>query len=100
MKPTNKETTIITKRKKVSDKARGSQFIGVSKNTHNKWQIIFKYNMTSRYLCSVPDIDQAAILHDLTMISIKGLQAKTNFSYNQYELLSILQIPNLMTILK
>ena len=100
MKPKCKETTEMTKIKKESDKFKGSNYIGINKNNDDEWSVILKNESSCRYICTVPDIHHAAILHDLTILSTVGLHAKTNFSYNIYELLSMLQLPNLIITLE
>jgi hypothetical protein len=48
------------------------------------------------YLCSTNDLDRAALLYDLTIIQIKGLQSKTNFNYNAAQLCAMLFLPSLL----
>jgi hypothetical protein len=69
--------------KKTSNCERGSKYIGVSLNSHGCWQIMFKYNKARYYLCSLKDIQEAALVYDIVMVQIKGMNAKTNFDYSQ-----------------
>lgn len=69
-------------------------------NSHGHWQIIFKYQKKRVYLCSLEDISMAAEVFDLAMLQIKGLQAKTNMNYNQFQILSLLFQPNLIDFCK
>lgn len=54
--------------KQASLTTRGSKFIGVSKNTHGNWQVIFKYERKRVYMGSTKDLTRAAMMHDLVMI--------------------------------
>ena len=71
-------------------KQRGSPFIGVSRNNSHSWQVMFKYNQKRIYLCVQDDLEQAALVHDIANLQIKGLEAKTNFTYNKLQLCSML----------
>lgn len=48
------------------------------------------------YLCSTNDLDKAALLYDMTIIQIKGLQSKTNFNYSGAELAAMLFVPSIL----
>ena len=86
--------------KKTGDCNRGSRYIGVSLNSHGYWQIMFKYHSERYYLCSLQDLEQAAVVYDIAMIQIKGMVAKTNFDYNKMQLLAILLESSLIHLCK
>jgi len=52
---------------------------------------MFKYNKRRIYLCVQDDLEQAALVHDIANLQIKGLEAKTNFNYSKLQLVSMLQ---------
>ena len=64
----------------MSDKDRGSNYRGVSKNG-KKWQVMIKGFSRKRYIGGIPSELSAARTHDIHTILTKGLNAKTNFNY-------------------
>ena len=78
---------------------RGTLFIGVSKNNHGLFQIMFKHNNQMIYLGSY-ELTLAAMLSDITRIQLTGRHAKTNYDYNREQVLSILRMPNLAPLLR
>lgn len=92
------DATLITKAKKiVTNKERGSTYIGITLNNHEKWQVTFKYQLQNFYLCSLENLHQAALIHDICRIQHKGLASKTNFNFDCFEVYSILLLPNFIT---
>jgi hypothetical protein len=77
---------------------RGTQLRGVSKNGRFNWQILSMRHGQKYYLGTVDNIIKAAILYDIFSIQIKGLKAKTNFSYTRRELRAIVQLQSLVGI--
>jgi hypothetical protein len=71
-----------------------SGFIGVSKNG-NGWQIINIVNKERKYIGSLDDIKQAAIVYDIVSIACKGIKCKTNFTYTKKDILCILNLPKI-----
>lgn len=64
--------------------SRGSNFIGVSKNT-DKWQVYVYDGVRKRYVGTFPNEKDAARAHDFFSICIHKQKAKTNFSYTKEE---------------
>ena len=83
---------------KMTSKKRGSSYIGVSTNSHAKLQVIFKYDGQIQYMGNYSDTHRAAIVYDITIIQLKGLEATTNFDYNKAQVQSILLQPNLLSL--
>ena len=50
------------------------------------------------YVGTVDNIHKAAIIYDIVSIQTKGLKAKTNFIYRKSELLTILQLKNMVNL--
>ena len=45
------------------------------------------------YVATVPNVDMAATFHDINEVQMRGLAARTNFSYSVLEFLAIMSIP-------
>lgn len=80
-----------------NDKHRGSNFIGVSKNGH-AWQVTKILGDRKHYICSVFNIQVAAIINDMIDIQFKGKEAMPNFNYNWYHLAALMEMRSLLTI--
>ena len=67
-----KGTVLRKSQKKVAERhngcQRGSEFIGVSKNSHGSWQVMFKYQRARVYLTSLTNLESAALIYDIAMI--------------------------------
>lgn len=53
---------------KLTNKKRGSSYIGVSTNSHAKLQVIFKYEGKIQYMGNYSDMYRAATVYDITII--------------------------------
>ena len=77
-----KNIAFITKNK------RSSKYRGVSKNG-NKWQVLFmnnKNNKNKTYVYSYTSEEVAARIYDILSIKKKGINARTNFTYNSLQI--------------
>lgn len=74
-------------RRVVSD--RRSNYIGVSKNGPN-WQSMISLNKKKAYIGTYQEEKDAALSFDFYAILIHGLNAKTNFTYNKSQILSMI----------
>ena len=80
-----------------SEKFRGSKLRGVSKNGREHWQILCFERSSKVYLSTVDCKAKAALLYDIVSIQLKGIHAKTNFSYTLRELIAVMSIQRLLT---
>ena len=69
---------------------RRSQYIGVLKGKA-KWQVLINEGKIKKYIGTYPTELEAAIAHDFYSIGINGLNAKTNFNYNEVQVASMIQ---------
>ena len=75
-----KNIAFITKNK------RSSKYRGVSKNG-NKWQVLFMNNKNNKtYVYSYTSEEVAARIYDILSIKKKGINARTNFTYNSLQI--------------
>ena len=68
---------------------RRSQYIGVLRN-RDKWQVLLNEGKIKKYIGTYESEKEAAIVNDFYSIGINGRCAKTNFSYNQDKVLSMI----------
>ena len=69
--------------------SRRSRYIGVLKNRGN-WQVLINEGRIKKYIGSYPNEVEAAVVHDFYSIGINGLSAKTNFSYDQDQVMKMI----------
>ena len=69
---------------------RRSQFIGVLKNG-TKCQVLINEGKIKKYIGTYPSEIEAAIVHDFYSIGINGMSAKTNFNYNEIQVVNMIQ---------
>ena len=82
---TKPKTINFVKRSKTSSKYRG-----VSRNG-NKWQVLIMGNNQKFYLGSYTSEEFAARVYDIFAIKMKGIKARTNFSYNTIQIKNIFE---------
>ena len=79
-----------TKRKKLNVKRkRSSKYRGVSKNG-NKWQALLMDNRNKTYIGTYNSEEFAARIYDFMSIKKKGINAITNFYYNNRQIRNII----------
>ena len=69
---------------------RRSQFIGVLKNG-TKCQVLINEGKIKKYIGTYPSEIEAAIVHDFYSIGINGMSAKTNFNYNEEQVVKMIE---------
>lgn len=52
------------------------------------------------YICSVNDMEIAALINDMVSLQIKGKEAKTNFNIRGKHVWALLQMQNLLHLLQ
>ena len=81
----------IKKLKKINfiiRKKTGSKYRGVSKNG-NKWQVLIMINNKKCYIGSYSSEDLAGRIYDIQAIKSRGINARTNFVYDNKQLMKI-----------
>ena len=73
----------FVKRSKTSSKYRG-----VSRNGSN-WQVLIMVNNKKYYIGSYPSEELAARIYDIHAIKSRGINARTNFPYNNFQIKNI-----------
>ena len=68
---------------------RRSRYIGVLRNK-DRWQVLLNEGRIKRYIGTYLTEIEAAIVNDFYSIGINGLLAKTNFSYNKDQVVSMI----------
>jgi len=82
---------LIKKSKKINFVIRNktsSKYRGVSRNG-NKWQSLIMADNKKYYLGSYPSEDLAARVYDIFAIKMRGIKARTNFLYNNFQIKNI-----------
>ena len=74
--------------KKNVEKKRSSRYRGVSKNG-NGWQVIMKFKEEKSYIGTFYSEELAARIYDIISIKRMGINTKTNFFYNNEQILRI-----------
>ena len=64
---------------------RSSKYRGVSKNG-NQWQVLFMNHKNKTYIGSYKSEEVAARIYDILSIKKKGISARTNFTYNMFQI--------------
>ena len=67
-----------------------SKYRGVSRNGSN-WQVLIMINNKKYYLGNYPSEDLAARIYDIHAIKMRGIEARTNFPYNNTQLKNIFE---------
>ena len=67
-----------------------SKFRGVSRNG-NQWQVLIMSNNKKYYLGSYRSEEFAAKVYDIFAIKMKGIKARTNFTYNNIQIKNIFE---------
>lgn len=90
----NKSTSrYIKKFKKINFVIRNktsSKFRGVSRNGNN-WQVLIMKNNKKYYLGNYPTEELAARVYDVHAIKMRGVNARTNFPYNNAQIKNIFE---------
>ena len=76
--------------KKNAEKKRRSRYRGVSKNG-NGWQVIMKFKEKHSYIGTFYSEELAARIYDIISIKRMGINSKTNFFYNNEQILRIVE---------
>ena len=82
---------LIKKSKKINFVIRNktsSKYRGVSRNG-NKWQSLIMADNKKYYLGSYPSEDLAARVYDIFAIKMRGIKARTNFLYSNFQIKNI-----------
>ena len=79
-----------TKRSKDLKNKRSSKYRGVSKNG-NGWQVLIMFNKNQSYIGTFYSEKLAARIYDIASIKRIGINAKTNFLYNNKQISRILE---------
>lgn len=69
---------------------RRSKFIGVSRNGKN-WQVLINVGNTKKYIGTYSTQKEAAVAYDFYSFALHGSKAKTNFTYNKDQLISMVE---------
>ena len=78
------------KNKKDIEKKRSSKYRGVSKNGIG-WQVLMKFKKNKTYIGTYYSEELAARIYDIVSIKRMGINAKTNFLYNNEQISRILE---------
>ena len=62
--------------------SRRSRYIGVLRNG-SRWQVLINVGRTKKYIGTFCNEKEAAIVHDFYSMGINGRKGKTNFTYSQ-----------------
>ena len=89
----NSTSRYIKKFKKINFVIRNktsSKFRGVSRNGNN-WQVLMMKNNKKYYLGNYPSEELAARVYDVYAIKMRGINARTNFPYNNAQIKNIFE---------
>ena len=75
---------------RIKKSKRSSKYRGVSKNG-KKWQVLFMINKNKNYIGTYSSEEIAARVYDIISIKKKGIKSKTNFLYNNQQIIKILE---------
>ena len=78
------------KKIKIGKNKRSSIYRGVSKNGYG-WQVLMMHNRNKSYIGTYYSEKAAAIIYDIASIKNIGINAKTNFLYNNEQISKILE---------
>ena len=72
----------------IRETKRNSKYRGVSKNG-NQWQVLFMNHNKKSYVSNYSSEEVAARIHDILEIKKRGIKARTNFKYNDFQMKKI-----------
>ena len=72
----------------IGETKRSSKYRGVSKNG-NQWQVLFMNHNKKSYVGSYSSEEVAARIYDILEIKKRGIKARTNFKYNDFQMKKI-----------
>ena len=72
----------------IGETKRSSKYRGVSKNG-NQWQVLFMNHNKKSYVGSYSSEEVAAQIYDILEIKKRGIKARTNFKYNDFQIKKI-----------
>ena len=70
--------------------ARRSKYIGVLRN-RNQWQVLINDGKLKKYIGTYMTELEAVVANDFYSIGIKGMNAKTNFSYSHSQVMAMIE---------
>ena len=72
----------------IGETKRSSKYRGVSKNG-NQWQVLFMNHNKKSYVSNYSSEEVAARIYDILEIKKRGIKARTNFKYNDFQMKKI-----------
>ena len=72
----------------IRETKRNSKYRGVSKNG-NQWQVLFMNHNKKSYVSNYSSEEVAARIYDILEIKKRGIKARTNFKYNDFQMKKI-----------